>query len=232
MSSINKILLAVVETVNSVVPRRQRVIPSLFSDTQPRQAFPVVTTPQTSANALRVEGRWRPLRDAASAAYEKGLLLPTAAEISTRTEKSIIINTASADLSELVETNIIAQQLASESASDEAPQHFRWHQAIYQKTDHQAVLFCHPAYALAISDLPQMSLENLLGDLLTETEAIRVVDSFPQDDVAQHFSQTSVMLVRGQGLLTVGKSPTETVQRAEAANHLCQIAFLKMQVKP
>ncbi len=223
-------LLAIVDLVNNAVPRRQRLFPSPFG-TLPDDNDDVPKTPQAAVRKLQADGRWRSLRDAAKQANKSGLFIRGVGEFSLRTEQSLIITGRGIDLTQLVEAEIIAQQLDFEVPTGKAPEHIKWHQAIYHQTGNQSVLYCHPVYVLALPEqATNATLKRALPEVYSWVGGIKLVNDLTSSNVSQHLKDAAVLLVRGKGLLCAGSSPMDVVQKAEAAHKLCHIVFLKMQV--
>lgn len=229
MNGFNKFLLSIVEMVNDMVPRRKKLFTTPFSTESAPLTQLSATTPRNEVKT-RVEGRQNALIDAGKLAYERNLTVPTTSEISLRTDKSVLINAVGSDIASLTDSMIIAIGLETVGRSAAAPAHIAWHQAIYQQTEHQAVFFCQPVYAMVVSQRNLSSFEGLPSDPVDFVAGIQLVDGTDVESVVGPLATNKALVIKGCGLLTVGETPVEAVQRAETVNYLFQIMYLNMQV--
>ena len=116
------------------------------------------------------------------------------------------------------------------NAPVEVSSEYRVHRAVYQKSQHAAIVHAHPPYAVAVS----LVLDKIIP-LDSEGEMfcpmIPVVQGRPGTDelaerVAQGLKFAPVVIARGHGTFAAGKSLDEAYMFTSLAEHSCRVLIL------
>lgn len=115
-------------------------------------------------------------------------------------------------------------------APQDASSEYRVHRAVYQKSQHAAIVHAHPPYAVAVS----LVLDKIIP-LDSEGEMfcpmIPVVQGRPGTDelaenVARCLAVAPVVIARGHGTFAAGKTLDEAYVLTSLAEHSCRVLIL------
>ena len=107
---------------------------------------------------------------------------------------------------------------------------YRVHRAVYQKSQHAAIVHAHPPYAVAVSlVLDEVIPKDNEGGMFCPI--IRVVKGRPGTDelaerVVQGLKFAPVVIARGHGTFAAGKTLDEAYVLTSLAEHSCRVLIL------
>ncbi|MDD3047244.1 MAG: aldolase [Methanocorpusculum sp.] len=112
-----------------------------------------------------------------------------------------------------------------------ASSEWRVHTAVYNASQHQAIVHAHPPYAVALSLLGDAEIKTIdsEGKLLAPT--IRVVDG-PcgsqqlADVVADELASANIVIAKGHGTFAGGKDLDQAYLYTSLAEHCCKVLHL------
>jgi L-fuculose-phosphate aldolase len=119
----------------------------------------------------------------------------------------------------------------SGAAPKEASSEYRVHLAVYNTTNHTAIVHAHPPYAVAASlVMNKIVPEDSEGEMLCP--CIPVVTGAPgtqevADNVSRALLTSKLVIARGHGTFTGGATLTEAYVMTSLAEHSCRILALK-----
>ena len=138
-------------------------------------------------------------------------------------------------------TNDMILRLSSSGEKIEGPgrpfSEIKIHISCYKsRADINAVIHAHPPYATArglvgkdiIPSIPEAIVS--LGDLIPVTPFAMPGDNQNDTILSQTLSQVDVFMMKGNGVLSVGKTLEEAYLRMELVEHLAKIDFLANQM--
>ncbi|MBI2865567.1 MAG: aldolase [Chloroflexi bacterium] len=168
--------------------------------------------------------------------FLSGLVTSHAGNMSARIADNLIITRHGSMLGNLgnadfVETTIQSPNPADQQASFELPVH----RAIYEQTAALAVIHSHPAHATALSMLcdaitpPDQEASYLLGTIPVIEANLIVVSKEAVTLVPAALQEAKVVVLRGHGCFSVGRSLEEAFHWTSVLEHSCRIAFLLRQ---
>jgi ribulose-5-phosphate 4-epimerase/fuculose-1-phosphate aldolase len=108
------------------------------------------------------------------------------------------------------------------------PPHFDWHVQVYRHTDARAVLFCQPPHALLLSSFDHGDAAALPKSLLQGLGGMLTIDP---DQIASAANSNGVLHLAATGMLVHGRDLNHTLERAEAAAHVCKILVLRRLIE-
>jgi len=204
-SSYKKATLAIVDTVNNLVPGRQRYL-------RPETA--------TISDALIAS-----LADAGRVAYERQLLLSSVAEISVRRDERFVITGQGTDLLEIVPEDVRRTEIEAATLPGWAPVHFDWHRAIYKSTDSNAVLFCQPIEVVAAANMDNVAFAQASPVAASIVGGICVVPTSSDIPDTIKLYEHHAYVIPHAGAVVRGSSPRDAVRRAEALHYLARLVL-------
>jgi len=112
-----------------------------------------------------------------------------------------------------------------------ASSEWRVHTAVYNASEHKAIVHAHPPYAVALSLLNDAEIETIdsEGHLLAPT--IRVVDG-PcgsqklADVVAEGLTSANIVIAKGHGTFAAGRDLDQAYLYTSLAEHCCKVLYL------
>jgi L-fuculose-phosphate aldolase len=112
-----------------------------------------------------------------------------------------------------------------------ASSEWRVHTAVYNTSEHKAIVHAHPPYAVALSLLTDNEIVTMdsEGKLLAPT--IKVVDG-PcgseklADVVAEGLSSTNIVIAKGHGTFAAGRDLDQAYLYTSLAEHCCKVLYL------
>jgi L-fuculose-phosphate aldolase len=120
-------------------------------------------------------------------------------------------------------------------APNDASSEYQVHSAVYQKSQHAAIVHAHPPYAVAVSLLlDEVIPKDLEGGMFSPI--IRVVKGRPgTDELAEHVARclavAQVVIARGHGTFAAGKTLDDAYVLTSLAEHSCQVLALTEYLK-
>jgi L-fuculose-phosphate aldolase len=168
--------------------------------------------------------------------YERGLQTTRSGNISIRDGERFLITQTGANLSHLLESNLIHVDISqylpiSPEASCESP----LHRAIYNVTDALAIVHAHPIHAIALAQiLHEDGILPIHNEGLAGLKRIPIVDTTaPGKDtgeeptaIAGALRQSCSVVVRGHGAFAIGGSLDQAFYKMMLLEDTCQINLL------
>ena len=112
-----------------------------------------------------------------------------------------------------------------------ASSEWRVHTAVYNSSEHKAIVHAHPPYAVALSLLTDSEIATIdsEGKLLAPT--IKVVDG-PcgsqqlADVVAEGLASANIVIAKGHGTFAAGRDLDQAYLYTSLAEHCCKVLYL------
>jgi len=112
-----------------------------------------------------------------------------------------------------------------------ASSEWRVHTAVYNASEHNAIVHAHPPYAVALSLLTDSEIDTIdsEGKLLAPT--IQIVDGpcgsqLLADVVAEGLTSANVVIAKGHGTFAAGKDLDQAYLYTSLAEHCCKVLYL------
>lgn len=147
--------------------------------------------------------------------------------MSCRVGDWIVITKSGTQLDDLTPKDFVFLKL--DDVSNEASSDLKVHQAIYEKTDYNAVLHCHGIYNVVLSLVQDYVVpKDLEGRLFLKR--VRVVEGeFGSDElvesIAEEIAKNGIVIHRGHGIYSAGKDIKEAFNKASYLEHSCEIVY-------
>ena len=157
-------------------------------------------------------------------AFAQNLTLDLFSEASCRLKNGKMLSTIEGTcFSRLNEETIGIFSLSGSKSieSKQPPRHLEWHQAIFRNSSYDAVLYCHPAAALAAARKRLLPDTDYLKDTKAFLGEAVIVEPDPQM-IGESIESYPVLLVPGYGLITAGDDLSQAVTRAAIFARLCE----------
>ncbi|HJJ28347.1 MAG TPA: aldolase [Methanocorpusculum sp.] len=112
-----------------------------------------------------------------------------------------------------------------------ASSEWRVHTAVYNNSDHQAIVHAHPQFSVAMSLVEdEIHTVDSEGGLLAPV--IEIVDGACgsqalADNVGEALSQSKIVIARGHGTFAAGKNLDEAYLYTSLCEHCCKVLWLK-----
>ncbi|KAA3647309.1 MAG: class II aldolase/adducin family protein [Chloroflexi bacterium] len=156
-----------------------------------------------------------------------GLTAGNLAEASIRLQGGrLLINTKDSWLADLSDDDLCITTINNTEEtlhSAPPPRHVRWHQQLYARQSCQAVVLLQPSAALAFAASEKELDVSRLKDAVHVVGAVPILDP---EQVEEHASHSTSMLIRGYGVLAVGSSLPGVIARVETFNRWCEAMLL------
>ncbi len=116
-----------------------------------------------------------------------------------------------------------------------ASSEWRVHTAVYNATEHQAIVHAHPQYAVALS-LVMNSIKTVDSEGQLLAPEIAVVEGACgtqdlADAVADGLTKSKIVIARGHGTFAAGKNLDEAYLYTSLAEHCCKVLYLTQMLK-
>ncbi len=112
-----------------------------------------------------------------------------------------------------------------------ASSEWRVHTAIYNTSEHQAIVHAHPPYAVALSLISDTEIVTIDSEGKLLAPVIRIVDG-PcgsqnlADVVAKGLETANIVIARGHGTFAAGKDMDQAYLYTSLAEHCCKVLYL------
>lgn len=157
--------------------------------------------------------------------HQSGLVAGSLGELSLRLSGNQMLFLAGVLFSQIEDQHlaITAISTAHESASHRLPVNLAYHQAVYARTQAQAVLYCQPTAVLAVL---ARGIRLQPAWMLQAHKVVGTVDQVSaQSDISIQLDAHGALLIEGKGLLTWGEDLPQVLDRAEVMERWCQVAL-------
>ncbi|HJJ46653.1 MAG TPA: aldolase [Methanocorpusculum sp.] len=116
-----------------------------------------------------------------------------------------------------------------------ASSEWRVHTAVYNATEHQAIVHAHPPHAVALS-LMTNTIKTVESEGQLLAPEIAVVEGFCgtqdlADAVADGLTKSKIVIARGHGTFAAGKNLDEAYLYTSLAEHCCKVLYLTQLLK-
>ncbi len=120
-------------------------------------------------------------------------------------------------------------------ATPGASSEWRVHTAVYNSTEHQAIVHAHPQYAVALSLLMDTihTIDSEGKMLAPEIEVVEGPCGSSQlaEAVADGLATSQVVIARGHGTFAAGKNLDEAYLYTSLAEHCCKVLYLTSMLR-
>ncbi len=147
--------------------------------------------------------------------------------MSYRIKDLIVITKTGAILDELTPKDFVVLRINENS--ERASSDLNVHKAVYMNTDYRAILHCHGIYNVILSfindEIKPIDLEGRI--FLKKVEVVE--GEFGSDELAEKIADRikryGIVVVRGHGIYSAGKSIHEAFNKACYLEHSCEILY-------
>ena len=158
--------------------------------------------------------------------FQEGLVGGNFGNMSVRNDQGFLITRSGSYLDEPGDLiSVVTKEQVPETASSE----YRVHEAIYQRTDHNAVVHAHPSVAVAASLLMDriMPIDSEGLMLCPEIAVIRGAPGTSElaENVATALKDAKLVIARGHGTFAAGKSLDEAYLYTSLSEHSARVLF-------
>lgn len=158
--------------------------------------------------------------------FQEGLVGGNFGNMSVRTEYGYMITRSG---SYLDEPGDLIAVITGEETPENASSEYRVHEAIYQRTEHSAVVHAHPSSAVAASLLMDR-INPIDSEGLMLCPEIAVVSGAPgttelAENVAIALHEAKLVIARGHGTFAAGKTLDEAYLYTSLADHSARVLF-------
>lgn len=160
-------------------------------------------------------------------AHESGLVAGSLGEVSLRLSGSRMLFASAGTLfSQIEDKHLAIASISTErtSVNKQFPLHLSYHQAAYQNTEAQAVLFSQPAAVLALLAREITLQPELMTDAPGVTGAVSLLTA--HEGISEKVRTHGALLIEAKGLLTWGRSLEQALDKAEIIQRWCQVSLL------
>jgi len=112
-----------------------------------------------------------------------------------------------------------------------ASSEWRVHTAVYNASEHQAIVHAHPPYAVALSLISDTEIVTIDSEGKLLAPEIRIVDGpcgsqHLADVVAQSLETANIVIARGHGTFAAGRDLDQAYLYTSLAEHCCRVLHL------
>ncbi len=174
----------------------------------------------------------------AGSLYDRGYAFGSTGNLSIRAGDKVYVTPTGRSLKGLATSEIACLDLEGKSFNENRPsKESPFHLAIYRtRSDAQAIVHLHSTYSVALSCLKELNPESPLQAItpyyIMRVTPLAVLPYFPpgSNALGQAVGEASqihnCMLLRNHGLITLGRTLSEAVDRAEELEQTARLTFL------
>lgn len=170
----------------------------------------------------------RPVREqfksACQAAASAGVLVDGLSELSLRSgSNQFVINGSQSQFAQIADDQILLANVGGKIARDgRFPLHAAWHQAIFQRTEHQAVVITPGVYAAVLAAHRLLPSRDLLEVNVAVFGVLETADA----SLSNWPMRSDGLLIPQVGMMVMGESLKKCFLLAAQIERWCQISWL------